>query len=335
MVVLGIETSCDETSAAIVNDRLILSNIITTQVIHEEYGGVVPEFASRAHMRQLVPIIKIALNKAGVTLNDIDGIAVTYGPGLAGSLLIGLCVAKGLSLSLKIPFIGVNHIEGHILAVTGDNPNLSFPFLALVASGGHTLLVYIEEPFSYKIVGQTIDDAAGEAFDKVAKMLGLGYPGGPIIEKVAQQGNEMAINFPRALLDQNSLDFSFSGLKTAVLYYVQKKQQQNESFSIPDVAAGFQKAVIDVLLEKTWRALDVHDCDHLVLAGGVIRNARLCAEFETMCATKHIKLEIPAPILCTDNAGMIARAGHLHLQRGDRSDYTLDVAPNLSLNTSN
>ncbi|MBN1480478.1 tRNA (adenosine(37)-N6)-threonylcarbamoyltransferase complex transferase subunit TsaD [candidate division KSB1 bacterium] len=330
MVVLGIETSCDETSAAIVNDEKILSNIITTQVIHEEYGGVVPEFASRAHVKQLVPIIKIALEKANVTLKDIDGIAVTYGPGLAGSLLIGLCVAKGLSLSLKIPFIGVNHIEGHILAVAANNPDMVYPFIALVASGGHTILVYIEKPFSYKIVGQTIDDAAGEAFDKVAKMLGLGYPGGPIIEKVAREGKESAINFPRALMDQDNLDFSFSGLKTSVLYYVQKKKQ-HVSFSVADVAASFQKAVVDVLVEKSSRALGLYQSDHLVLAGGVIRNARLCTAFKNMCKEQHIHLDIPTPVLCTDNAGMVARAGHLRLQRGERSDYSLDVAPNLSL----
>lgn len=331
MLVLGIETSCDETSAAVVNDNYILSNIITTQAIHEEYGGVVPEFASRAHVKQLMPIINMAIHKANISLRDVDAFAVTYGPGLAGSLLVGLGVAKGLSLSMKKPFIGINHLEGHILAVAGDNPSLSYPLVALVASGGHSILVHVEEPFSYKFLGQTIDDAAGEAFDKVAKILDLGYPGGPIVEKTAQTGNPDAIDFPRALMEQGNLDFSFSGLKTSVLYYVQKKQQQGEDFSIPDVAASFQKAVVDVLVKKTFRALEHTACNNLILAGGVIRNSALRNAFEEECRKENIHLAIPSPILCTDNAGMIARAGHMRLQRGETSTFDLDVVPNLSL----
>ncbi len=273
----------------------------------------------------------MALKKAGVGLQEIDGFAVTYGPGLAGSLLVGLGVAKGLSLSLNKPFIGVNHLEGHILAVAGDNPKLSYPLVALIASGGHSILVFIEEPFSYKILGQTIDDAAGEAFDKVAKILDLGYPGGPIVEKTAKHGNPDAIDFPRALMEKDNLDFSFSGLKTAVLYYVQKKKQQGEDFSVEDVAASFQKAVVDVLVEKTFRALEHTGCHNLILAGGVIRNSALRLAFEKRAEMENTHLDIPSPILCTDNAGMIARAGHMRLQRGQRSTFDLDVAPNLNL----
>ncbi|MBN1560761.1 tRNA (adenosine(37)-N6)-threonylcarbamoyltransferase complex transferase subunit TsaD [candidate division KSB1 bacterium] len=331
MTVLGIETSCDETSAAVVNERTILSNIITTQTIHQDYGGVVPEFASRAHLKQLVPIINMALARAELTLTDLDGIAVTHGPGLAGSLLVGLGVAKGLALSLNVPFIGINHLEGHILAVAGDNPAIDCPYIAMVASGGHSLLVLVEKPFQYQIVGQTIDDAAGEAFDKVAHVLQLGYPGGPTIEKTAKEGNARAIDFPRALWGKNNLDFSFSGLKTAVLYYVQKKKRHGESFSIADVAASFQQAVVDVLVEKTFRALHAYGCRQLVLAGGVVRNTVLRREFESRCKTEQIALRIPDPILCTDNAGMIARAGLFRLQRGERSDYGLDVCPNLAI----
>ncbi|MBN1464615.1 tRNA (adenosine(37)-N6)-threonylcarbamoyltransferase complex transferase subunit TsaD [candidate division KSB1 bacterium] len=331
MTVLGIETSCDETSAAVVNDQAILSNIIRTQTIHQNYGGVVPEFASRAHLKQLVPIINMALAEAELSLCDLDGIAVTHGPGLAGSLLVGLGVAKGLALSLNIPFIGVNHIEGHIVAGAGESPAIDHPYIAMVASGGHSLLIFVEKPCSYKIIGQTIDDAAGEAFDKVAKVLELGYPGGPLIEKKAREGNDQAVNFPRALLDKNNLDFSFSGLKTSVLYYVQNKKRRAETFSVADVAASFQKAVVDVLVEKSFRALGLYGCKQLVLAGGVIRNSALRAEFESRCAREQIVLRIPDPVLCTDNAGMIARAGHFRLQRGERSDFGLDVHPNLSI----
>jgi len=335
MLVLGIETSCDETSAAVVDESQILANMITTQDIHEEYGGVVPEFASRAHVRQLAPIINIALDKADKTWDDIDGIAVTYGPGLAGSLLVGVSAAKGLSLSMHKPFIGVNHIEGHIYAVAAETPDMHYPFIALVASGGHTILVYVEKPLMYKIIGQTIDDAAGEAFDKVSKILNLGYPGGPIIQKTAQAGDAKAHRFPRALMDKNNLDFSFSGLKTAVLYFVQSAKKQNKEIHIPDVAASFQQAVIDVLTKKTLRALEQYQCKNLILAGGVIRNAPLRAEFEKVAEDNHIQLQIPSPILCTDNAGMIARVGEMRLARGETSPLNLDVIPNLSLNDIN
>ncbi len=331
MLILGIETSCDETSAAVVDDQTVLSNIIATQSIHAEYGGVVPEFASRAHIRQLVPIIDMALQEAKCNLKDMDGIAVTFGPGLAGSLLVGLCMAKGLAMSLDKPFIGVNHIEGHILAAAAEDPNLDYPFIALVASGGHSILVHSQKPLSFQIIGQTIDDAAGEAFDKVAKVLGLGYPGGPLIEKAARDGDDKAIAFPRALMDKDNLNFSFSGLKTSVLYYVQAQKRKNNAISVADVAASFQRAVVEVLVEKTFRALGKYNCKNLVLAGGVIRNSVLRRAFENRCLAENIVLRIPAPILCTDNAGMIARAGHVRLGRGEHSEFDLDVIPNLSL----
>jgi N6-L-threonylcarbamoyladenine synthase len=331
MLTLGIETSCDETSAAVVNDTNVLSNIVATQTVHEQYGGVVPEFASRAHIRQLLPIMRMALDQAGVSFASIDGIAVTRGPGLAGSLLVGVCIAKGMSLSMKIPLIGINHIEGHIAAAAADDPHFDYPFIAMVASGGHSLLVHIEQPFSYHIIGQTIDDAAGEAFDKVAKVLALGYPGGPAVERAARQGTASAVEFPRALMEKENLNFSFSGLKTSVLYHVRSLQQQNKPIPIADIAAGFQQAIIDVLVEKTFRALDLHRCRHLVLAGGVIRNSALRSAFESTCAARGIQVRIPAPLLCTDNAGMIARAGHFRLAAGQSSGLDLDVAPNLRL----
>lgn len=330
MYVLGIETSCDETSAAIADEKSVISNIISTQAIHEEYGGVVPEFASRAHIKQLIPIIKMAMSTAQLTFEDLDGLAVTYGPGLAGSLLVGLCVTKSLSLSLDIPYIGINHIEGHIAAVDAHSDQAEYPFIALVASGGHTLLVYVEKELTYKIIGQTIDDASGEAFDKVAKVLGLGYPGGPIIEKMAKNGNEHAIQFPRALMEKYNLNFSFSGLKTSVLYYVQAQKREKQKINVEDVAASFQAAVVDVLVKKAFRAMKIYKCTNLVLAGGVIRNNRLRKTFEKKCKQNDINLKIPSPELCTDNAAMIARAGLRRLRRGEKSLLNLEVAPNLS-----
>ena len=331
MIILGIETSCDETSAAVVDDKAVLSNQIATQAVHENYGGVVPEFASRAHMRQLLPIIKMAMEQAKVTTKDLDGIAVTYGPGLAGSLLVGLSIAKGMAMNLNIPLIGVHHIEGHIFAVAADEPDLQYPFIAMVASGGHTILVKVDAPFQYKIIGQTIDDAAGEAFDKVSKILGLGYPGGPKIEKTAKHGNAKAYVFPRALMEKGNLNFSFSGLKTAVLYQVQAMKRRSEAFDVADVAASFQQAVVDVLVEKTLRAVEQFNVSSLILAGGVIRNSALRQAFKERCQEQNIDVHIPAPILCTDNAGMIARVGHMRLKSGKRSSLNLDVAPSLSL----
>ncbi len=331
MLILGIETSCDETSAALVDGTRIKSNIIATQMVHQEYGGVVPEFASRAHIRQLLPIMDKALETAGEPLSRIQGIAVTAGPGLAGSLLIGLCVAKSLALQLDVPYVGVNHIEGHILASTLDGPPTVYPHICLVVSGGHTLLVKVQKPMEYEIIGQTIDDAAGEAFDKVAKMLGLGFPGGPAVEKMARQGDCAGIRFPRALLEKNNLNFSFSGLKTAVLYHVKSLKKPPSTPQIADIAASFQQAVLDVLVEKSKMALDIFQCRTLVLAGGVIRNSMLREQFKNTAKQLDIQLYVPAPQLCTDNAAMIARAGHLHLENGERSSFDLDVNPNLAL----
>ncbi|MBN2412297.1 tRNA (adenosine(37)-N6)-threonylcarbamoyltransferase complex transferase subunit TsaD [candidate division KSB1 bacterium] len=334
MIILGIETSCDETSVALVNDLKIISNIISTQKIHEQYGGVVPEFASRAHMTQLLPIVREAFREAQLTFKDIDGLAVTCGPGLAGSLLVGMCFCKGLAASLKKPFIGINHIEGHILAVNAQGLPVEYPAICLVVSGGHTLLIYIKEPTKYKIIGRTIDDAAGEAFDKTAKILGLGYPGGPAIEKNAKTGNEKAIAFPRALMDNDNFNFSFSGLKTSVLYYVESLKKNNREIVIPDICASFQKAVSDVLVEKSIRALQEFKCNTLILAGGVARNSTLRECFEKQCEKYQKNFFVPAPELCTDNAAMIAKAGHIRLQKGEYSDFSLDVVPNLSLSDS-
>jgi len=328
MVVLGIETSCDETSVALVDDRAILANIISTQQIHEKYGGVVPEFASRAHLRQLSAILRAALQESGMSLPEVDALAVTYGPGLAGSLLVGLCFCKGLAISLRKPWIGVNHLEGHIMA---NATEVDYPHIGLLASGGHTMLIRVDEPLRHKVVGRTIDDAAGEAFDKVAKVLGLGYPGGPAIERIAAAGNPTAIRFPRALRESDNLDFSFSGLKTAVLYHAQSVAPSRAAAEIPHIAASFQQAVIDALWEKSLRALSRFQVRSLVLAGGVMRNSTLRRTFEARCNENGLRLTMPSPELCTDNAAMIARAGLLRLKNGERSDLALDVAPNLKL----
>jgi N6-L-threonylcarbamoyladenine synthase len=331
MLVLGLETSCDETSAAVVDTNRTLSNIIATQTEHIEFGGVVPEFASRAHIRQLPAIVRMARQKAGIEFSDLDGCAVTYGPGLAGSLLIGLLFCKGIAKSLNIPWIGINHLEGHIMAVAAEKEPPDFPYLALVASGGHTLLVKVDKPLQYKIVGRTIDDAAGEAFDKTAKILGLGYPGGPAIERHAKTGDPLAIAFPRAMLDKDHLDFSFSGLKTAVLYYAQALSIQERRDKINDMAASFQQAVIDILVGKSMRALQRFKIKNFILAGGVARNSTLRNAFSRVCTENQINFRVPTPELCTDNAAMIARVGQIRLQQGEFSPNHLDVKPNLSL----
>ncbi len=333
MFVLGIETSCDETSAAVVNENKICSSIVATQEIHQRFGGVVPEFASRAHLRQLPLIIETALQRAKIDYTRLQGIAATYGPGLAGSLLVGLSMCKSLAFALDLPFIGVNHLEGHILATTAENHHPLYPYLALVVSGGHTLLVHVRHPFSYNIVGQTIDDAAGEAFDKVAKILQLGYPGGPAIEKAAANGNPLSHNFPVGLSKKDNFDFSFSGLKTAVLYYARSLSAETLQMQKKDIAASFQKAVIDALIGKSLKAAHHYDCRQLVLAGGVIRNNSLRQRFHKVCNDNGVQLFTPSPELCTDNAAMIARVGMIRMQKGERSDFELDVVPNLSLET--
>ncbi|MBN2013441.1 tRNA (adenosine(37)-N6)-threonylcarbamoyltransferase complex transferase subunit TsaD [candidate division KSB1 bacterium] len=328
MIVLGIESSCDETSAAVVRDDHLLSNIIASQEVHREFGGVVPELASRAHARHIVPIVKQALRQANVTINEIDGIAVTYGPGLVGSLLVGLNFAKALAFTHSIPFVGVNHIEGHIWANFIDVSEPQPPFIALIISGGHTQLVIVEAWGTYRTIGKTKDDAAGEAFDKVAKMMNLGYPGGPVIDRMAKNANSQFVRFPRAMMTDGNYDFSFSGLKTAVLYYLREHGPENHQ---ADVVASFQAALSDVLIEKTIQAAKAHRLSSIVLAGGVACNSYIRNNFQVRATDEKLNVYLPKPILCTDNAAMIARAGLLKLNQGEVSGYDLAPKPSLRL----
>ncbi len=330
MKVLGIETSCDETSAAIYTDDGLLGHSVYYQEVHEEYGGVVPEFASRAHMRTLAPTIAFVLKKASLSYEDLDGVAVTYGPGLVGSLLVGLNLAKGMSVRLGVPLIGVNHIEGHIFANFLDDPYPELPGVCLVVSGGHTQLVLVEELGRYRMLGKTRDDAAGEAFDKVARILRLGYPGGPAIDAAAREGDENAVNFPRSFME-DSYEFSFSGIKTAVLYYFRELPPEERERRKKDIAASFQKAVVDVLVHKASRACSEFGGKSLSVVGGVARNSRLRRALEELQAETGLPVYIPRPEFCTDNAAMIARAGHFYLQRGVRSGLDLSPAPSLNL----
>ncbi len=333
MKTLAIETSCDETSIAVIEDgRKILSNIISTQIeTHKKFGGVVPEIASRMHVEVISQILKNALEDANIGLNDIDFISVTEGPGLVGALLVGMSFAKALSYSLDIPLIGVNHIKGHICANYISHENLEPPFIALVISGGHTYLVDVTGYDKYKVIGRTRDDAVGEAFDKVARALGLPYPGGPRIDKLSKVGNPEAINFPRVYLEGNSYDFSFSGLKTAVLNYLNQMKQKNETIIIEDVAASFQMAVIDVLSEKTFRLLNETKRNKLAIAGGVAANSGIRDIFTKKALEKGIELFIPDMNLCTDNAAMIGSAGYYSYISGKKSTLGLKVDANLSL----
>lgn len=332
MHILGIETSCDETAAAVWVDNEIKANIIAVQAIHQKYGGVVPEFASREHMRILLPIIQAALETAGIEKRQLDGIAVTYGPGLAGSLLIGLNVAKALALSLSIPWIAINHIEGHILSNLVGKAAFTVPFLCLVVSGGHTQLVLVPEVGQYQVLGRTRDDAVGEAYDKVARILDLGYPGGPAIDKIARQAKaDDIVRFPRAYLEPESFDFSFSGLKTAVMYYGQKLTPEALKAQIPEIAAAFQSAVVEVLVNKTLAAAKKYHIRQLAIAGGVARNTELRKQFTWHCQQKGYQLSIPDPELCTDNAAMIAQAGSFRLLAGEYSDFSVGPRAALAL----
>ncbi len=329
--ILAIETSCDETSVAVVkNGRSILSNIISSQIeIHQKYGGVVPEIASRKHIENINIIIDKALKESGKKFNNLDAIAVTYGPGLVGALLVGINSAKALAFSLKKPLIGVNHIEGHISSNYLSHKNLKPPFISLIVSGGHTHLVIVEDYGKYKILGRTRDDAAGEAFDKIARSMNLGYPGGPIIDKISKEGNKKAIDFPRAYLEEESFDFSFSGLKSAVLNYINNSNQKNQPVNIPDLAASFQEAIVEVLVKKTLKAAEKYKINEIVLAGGVASNTRLRELFLEKLDNK--KLFYPDKELCMDNAAMIGSAAYYKYIKNDFSDYKLNAVPNLDL----
>ncbi len=332
MLILGIETSCDETSVAIVRDgKEILSNLILSQLdVHSDFGGVVPELACRRHLEVINPLLEQALQEAKVTWKDINAVAVTRGPGLVGAVLIGVAAAKALAMSLEIPLIGVNHLEGHIFANYIQEGEIPFPSVALLVSGGHTSLVYLKSFGEYEIIGETRDDAAGEAFDKVARMLDLGYPGGPIIDKLSNEGNRQAVVFPRAMMEKKeNFDFSFSGLKTAVVYYL--KSEEGKIQDKANIAAGFQEAVVDVLVTKTLRAARKFDVSHILLAGGVARNSRLRNELKRRARSQKLTFHIPSPVLCTDNAAMIATVGYFMLQKGLTADLSLDALPSLPL----
>jgi N6-L-threonylcarbamoyladenine synthase len=325
MVVLGIESSCDETAAAIVQDgRVLLSSVIASQVdVHARYGGVVPEIASRKHIEAIAPVILQALENAGLTLDKIEGVAVTRGPGLIGSLLVGLSAAKALSFVRSLPLVGVNHLEGHVAAIFLTDTPPAFPFIALVVSGGHTTIYLVENFRCFSILGQTRDDAAGEAFDKAAKLLEIGYPGGVMIDRLAKQGNRMALAFPRAMRD--GLDFSFSGLKTSLLMRLRKRGFPFSIEELPDVAASYQEAIAEVLVEKTLRAAALNSVSRIVICGGVAANTRLRELFHDEAARVDIDFFVPPPVLCTDNAAMIAVVGEHLLKEGYRDGLDLNA----------
>ncbi|MCR5467483.1 MAG: tRNA (adenosine(37)-N6)-threonylcarbamoyltransferase complex transferase subunit TsaD [Lachnospiraceae bacterium] len=331
--ILAIESSCDETAAAVVvNGRDVRSNIISSQIaLHTLYGGVVPEIASRKHIEKINQVIEEALKEADMTLDDMDAIAVTYGPGLVGALLVGVAEAKAISYAKGLPLVGVHHIEGHISANYIENKELEPPFLCLVVSGGHTHLVNVKDYGKYEILGRTRDDAAGEAFDKVARAIGLGYPGGPKIEKVSYEGNPYAIEFPRAKVADGEYDFSFSGMKSAVLNYLNHCEMKGIEVNQADVAASFQQAVIDVLVGRAKSAIEEYGAKKFAIAGGVASNGTLREAMEKMCKEKGVEFFRPSPILCTDNAAMIGAAGYYDYIAGIRSGMDLNAIPNLKL----
>ena len=333
VLILAIESSCDETAAAVVkNGREVLSNVINTQIaIHTEYGGVVPEIASRKHIENINPVIKKALTDAGVTLDDIDAIGVTYGPGLVGALLVGVAEAKAIAFAKNKPLVGVHHIEGHISANYVENKELEPPFVALVVSGGHTHLVKVNDYGEYEIIGRTRDDAAGEAFDKVARAIGLGYPGGPKIDKLAKEGNPEAIEFPRAHVDDAPYDFSFSGIKSAVLNYINSANMQGKEINRADVAASFQKAVVDALVSRAVKLAKECGMDKLAIAGGVASNSALRAAVQEECAKNNIRFYSPSPVLCTDNAAMIGCQGYYEYLAGNTAGWDLNAYANMEL----
>ncbi|MBW2680664.1 MAG: tRNA (adenosine(37)-N6)-threonylcarbamoyltransferase complex transferase subunit TsaD [Deltaproteobacteria bacterium] len=326
MIILGIETSCDETAAAVVVDGIqTLSSVVSSQIdIHHPYGGVVPELASRKHMEAIVPVVTEALAASGMDSKQLDAIAVTQGPGLVGALLVGFCFAKSFAFALDIPWVGVNHLEGHINSLFLEENPPPFPFVALLASGGHTSIYYVTSHTGFEVVGQTRDDAAGEAFDKVAKMLGLGYPGGGVIDRLATQGDPEKIVFPRPFLDKSTFDFSFSGLKTAVRRYIEKNMDVYQE-QIPDIAAGFQESVVDVLSFKVVHAALMKGCEHIAIVGGVAANNRLRERVRHEADLKGLTVHVPSIDLCSDNAAMIAATGYHYLTAGTVSGLCDDV----------
>ena len=333
VLILAIESSCDETAAAVVkNGREVLSNVIYSQIdLHTLYGGVVPEIASRKHIEKINQVVRKALADASCTLDDITAVAVTYGPGLVGALLVGVAEAKAIAFAANKPLVGVHHIEGHISANYIENKELEPPFLCLVVSGGHSHLVRVKDYGEYEILGKTRDDAAGEAFDKVARAIGLGYPGGPKIDRVSNEGNPEAIIFPRVKIADNVYDFSFSGLKSAVLNYLNGCQMKGIEINQADVAASFQKAVVDVLVEHSMDAVKRYHVDKFAIAGGVASNSHLRAALESACSKQGVKFFRPSPILCTDNAAMIGAAGYYEYLKGVRHGWDLNAVPNLKL----
>ncbi|WP_426349660.1 tRNA (adenosine(37)-N6)-threonylcarbamoyltransferase complex transferase subunit TsaD [Alloiococcus sp. CFN-8] len=331
--ILAIESSCDETSAAVVvNGREVLSNVISSQIdIHKKFGGVVPEVASRKHIEVINEVVLEALSTSGTDLKDIDAIGVTYGPGLVGALLVGLQYAKGLAFSINKPLIGVNHIEGHISANYIQYKDLKPPFISLVVSGGHTFIVHVKDYGVYEVIGETRDDAAGEAYDKVARALGLGYPGGPAIDKLSKLGNEAAVKFPRAHFHEETMDFSFSGVKSAVLNYLNKCRMTDEKIVEADVAASFQKAVVDVLSDNVFTTCKKLGADKIAIAGGVASNSALRSKLLLEGSKNNIAILIPDPVLCTDNAAMIGSAAYFQYIKGEFAPLSLNARPNLKL----
>lgn len=330
-LILGIETSCDETAAAVVTgNKRILSNLVASQVdLHRKYGGVVPELASRKHLELIIPIIKEALDRAHIGFDHLDAIAVTLGPGLIGALMIGVATAKTLSFSTNLPLIGVNHLEGHIAANFLEHPGIKPPFVALIVSGGHTSLYHCQAECEYRLLGQTLDDAVGEAYDKVAWFLGLGYPGGPIIDRLAKDGREDAVSLPRAMIRTKNYNFSLSGLKTAVINYVQSVGRKE--INLPDLCASFQAAVVDVLIERVFRAAEQKQVDQILLAGGVVSNSYLRHRMNQAAKEKGFFLFFPSPVLCTDNAAMIACAAFTRFEKGEFLGIKAEPNPGLVL----
>lgn len=332
MIVLGIETSCDETAVAVVADGVIRSNVITAQIdVHARFGGVVPELASRAHVMRITPAIEQAVVDAGIALGDIDGIAATIGPGLAGALVVGVASGKALAASLDVPFVGVNHLEGHIESAFLSEPTLDPPVIALLVSGGHSMICVMEQHGEFEIIGQTIDDAMGEAFDKIARFIGLGFPGGPAIDKLAATGNAKAIRFPRALRNDGTYDLSMSGLKTAVIRWLRERDALGADVNLADLAASFQEALVDVPVAKTIEAALDRGIEQIVVAGGVAANTRLRARMHADGAAAGLRVVVPPPVLCTDNGAMIAAAGARALRSGRVTSLDAAIDPSLSL----